>query len=103
MTLLESKYQSNGSERIISLINNREMIGTDGFANTPGNFAVIFRSALTNWEVFVHELGHTFELEHPFETSGYSKGSTPNFMDYSIKTNMFWYWQWKIINATDFK
>jgi hypothetical protein len=105
LDLLKSKYKSSvtAGERIIFLINNRDMLKTDGMAEKSGTSIVIFQSALTNWEVFVHELGHTFELEHPFETSGYSKGSTPNFMDYSVKTNMFWYWQWKIINTTDFK
>jgi hypothetical protein len=57
----------------------------------------------TNGETFVHEAGHTFSLKHPFETMQYRQGSTTNFMDYSLKKDMFWQWQWEIINSSDFK
>ena len=79
------------------------MLNVDGFTELYGAYIVIFKPALTHWETFVHEMGHTLGLKHPFETSGYSQGSTTNFMDYSVKTNMFWQWQWKEINENDFK
>ena len=103
--LLKSKYagSSDANERIIFLINNREMVDVVGFGDTPGNRIVLFKSALTNRNAFVHEIGHTFGLKHPFDTTGFIKGNSTNFMDYTSKRNMFWYWQWKIINTTDFK
>ena len=50
-----------------------------------------------------HEMGHTFGLDHPFGSNGIIQGSSTNFMDYTFNRNMFWYWQWKKINTTDFK
>ncbi|MDR3217495.1 MAG: zinc-dependent metalloprotease, partial [Dysgonamonadaceae bacterium] len=105
--LLETKYKAKGNtigrnERIIFLINNREMDQTSGFSNATTKSIAIFKSALTNWETLTHEMGHTFGLVHPFGTQGFTEGSSTNFMDYANKRNMFWYWQWKIINPTDF-
>ena len=66
-----------------------------------GYSIVILKSALTKWGVFVHEIGHTFTLDHPF---GDEKKNTTNYMDtpYTPQQNMFWQWQWKIINKIDF-
>jgi hypothetical protein len=109
--LLNQKYtkQKDPNERVIFLINNREMVKYAGFADTPftpdktkSYSIVIFKPALADWEILTHEMGHTFSLKHPADTSGYSQGSTTNFMDYTAKRNMFWYWQWKIINNIDF-
>ncbi|GHV58440.1 hypothetical protein FACS1894182_10760 [Bacteroidia bacterium] len=102
--LLESKYGnvSTANERIIFLINNRTMTEVLGFADTPGNYIVIFNPALTNWGILTHETGHTFGLKHPFDTNGFIKGNSTNFMDYTPKRNMFWKWQWEIINTKDF-
>ena len=96
-------------ERVIFLINNRDMIGVKGYAPRPpvrdskGYSVVMLKSYIAKWETFVHEIGHTYSLKHPFDMSNqYRKGSTTNFMDYSPKINMFWKWQWETINSTDF-
>ena len=98
------------NERIIFLVNNRTLVGYGGFADTPPYLnetrsytIVIFKSSLTKWSLFAHEIGHTFSLEHPFDTNSFTKGSSRNFMDYTSKMNMFWYWQWRIMNKKDFK
>jgi hypothetical protein len=111
--LLESEYKKAGGtidedERILFLINNRQMIDVGGYAPysrkpDAGYSIVIFKSNANNWETFVHEIGHTFGLEHPFDDKSYIKGSTTNFMDYTPKMDMFWKWQWKIINTKNFK
>jgi hypothetical protein len=103
-TLLNQLYTERGTEeRIIFLINNRDMVGgVAGFASTLSNSIVIFKSALTKWSTFVHEVGHTLGLQHPFNTRGFTQGNSNNYMDYTYKRNMFWQWQWKIINNIDF-
>jgi predicted Zn-dependent protease len=64
---------------------------------------VVLKQCITSWETFVHEIGHTLGLKHPFEmNSSFIKGYSTNFMDYSVKQNMFWHWQWKVINKNDF-
>jgi hypothetical protein len=112
--LLETKYKESGgkigeNERVFFLINNQQMVDVGGFAPKPdertneGYSIVIFPSDIDIWETFVHEAGHTFSLRHPFEISPqYRQESTTNFMDYSLKKDMFWQWQWAIINSTDF-
>jgi hypothetical protein len=104
---LQSRYNSNisGNERVIFLINNQEMEGNVvGFANAKDNIVVVLKPAVTDWETFVHEIGHTLGLKHPFEIStNFRKGNSTNFMDYSVKQNMFWQWQWKAINKNDFE
>jgi hypothetical protein len=113
--LLVSEYKKKSgiiaNERIIFLVNNREMTSVAGFANRPllpipvGTecYVIIFKPALTDWETFVHEAGHNFGLKHPFETNGFIQGSSSNYMDYTLKKDMFWRWQWGIINNADFK
>ena len=54
---------------------------------------------INHWGTFVHEIGHAFDLKHPFDNPNYDKYSTSNFMDYSLRTDMFWRWQWLIINS----
>jgi hypothetical protein len=70
------------------------------YADTPGTVSVIFKPHVTDWEIFVHELGHTFGLRHPFDEPAFREGSTRNFMDYIRNPNMFWRWQW--IDLRDF-
>ena len=75
-----------------------------GFANKLKNTIVILKQNLTDWNTFVHEIGHTLSLGHPFEmNTSFIQGCSTNFMDYSIKQNMFWQWQWKQMNNIDFK
>jgi hypothetical protein len=72
--------------------------------NNSGYSLVVFSKYLTAWDAFVHELGHTFSLRHPVNTSGFTEGNSTNFMDYGRIKNMFWKWQWEIINTNnDFK
>ena len=113
--LLEAEYKNQGkvirdNERVIFLINNQEMLGAGAHAPTPnernisGYSIVVYKKSLTSWGVFVHELGHTFSLQHPFGNN--VDGNTVNYMErsYSPKRNMFWEWQWGIINnKNDFK
>jgi hypothetical protein len=110
LELLETEYKKTGGtiendQRIIFLINNREMNGNVlGYASSPkthdnkGYSTVVMNKALTDWETITHELGHTFGLLHPFDTAGFVQGSSANFMDYSSRKKMFWLWQCKIIN-----
>ena len=58
---------------------------------------LLFKNVLTNWGTLIHEMGHTFGLGYTFGTNGFIQGSSTNFMDYTSKRNMFWKWQWKII------
>jgi hypothetical protein len=114
-TLLESEYRKTGkkinkNERIFFLINNQQMTGVGGYAPAPDNninntgySIVIFKSNIGHWESFVHETGHTFGLQHPFDSQPYRQGSTSNFMDYTPKMDMFWKWQWNIISNNKFK
>jgi hypothetical protein len=111
LELLETEYKKTGgtienNQRIIFLINNREMNGNVlGYASSPetrdnkGYSTVVMNKALTDWETITHELGHTFGLLHPFDTAGFVQGSSANFMDYSSRKKMFWLWQCKIINT----
>jgi hypothetical protein len=113
--LLETEYKKAGgtigqkNERILFLVNNQQMTGVGGYAPTPEKkddktySIVIFKSNINDWETFIHEMGHTFSLKHPFANKAYRQGSSTNFMDYSTQKDMFWEWQWKIINKNYFE
>jgi hypothetical protein len=101
--LLESEYKKKYKTtltHIIFVINNREMVGNVGGFGSQNTSVVLFLPTVGDqWRHYIHEIGHTLGLSHPFEmNSQYHKGSTPNFMDYSPTQNMFWKWQWETIN-----
>ncbi len=52
------------------------------------NFMVVFNDGLTSQRTFIHELGHTFSLYHPFQEGNYVpgifyQGTTDKVMDYT--------------------
>jgi hypothetical protein len=74
-----------------------------GFAVKNNSVILLLPTVENNWRHYIHEIGHTLGLDHPFNNGQYRQTSTTNFMDYSPIQNLFWHWQWKEINKTDFK
>jgi len=99
-------YTNKYPQMYLGFIFNRERFSDQSFsvpgaASKPndGCFSSIFLYAKTqnNLYVFTHELGHNLGLSHPSEEFGIPEANTLNYMDYNPNANMFWYWQWKII------
>jgi hypothetical protein len=91
---------------IVFVINNRDFVKgsnnerTYGFANNGNHYVVLLKSGNEEWETVAHELGHCLKLDHPFKPQyNIPKGYTNNYMDYAVKTNMFWQWQWDILRT----
>ena len=67
-----------------------------GFAKRINSKAVSVFAGRQNTDV-THELLHAMGLYHSFKNNDYcfKKRATKNIMDYSIKKNHIWRWQWK--------
>ena len=78
--------------------------GNSSFEKETHNCILICKSGIMDDmnEIVVHEIGHSYGLQHPFDKNieqRINKFNSHNFMDYSKNRNSFWKWQVKLIRS----
>jgi len=99
-------YTNKYTNKYLAFVFDRNSF-SDQSPSVPGaalGFGSVFlySKVQNNLYVFSHELGHNLGLRHPFEEFGIPEANTYNYMDYNPNANMFWYWQWKVIQEAEF-